>query len=147
MHGAMPHLLKFLPLVFSGCRTAHAHSAEFFRLGAASVLMLLSLMSDARAQRAQGKDMELCNGVDRTSPDPQIIGCTAVIEAGGVSAQNLAIAYNNRGNALTRKGEYERAIEDFSHSIRSQSPICKGLQQPRSSLPEKGRVREGDTRL
>ena len=60
--------------------------------GMASALILLSLVGLAAAQRpAQSprlKNIELCNGADRTSPDPQIDGCTALIEFGQGDAAN-----------------------------------------------------------
>ena len=71
--------------------------------GMASALMLLSLAGGVGAQRPTQKawfqNIELCNGVDRTSPDIQIGGCTALIESGKGTPQTLVIAYNNRGNA------------------------------------------------
>ena len=61
--------------------------------------------------------VELCNGADRSSPDPQIYGCTALIESGAKPAV-LTIAYNNRGDAYTAKGDYDRAIQDYDQSIK-----------------------------
>jgi len=89
--------------------------------GTASVLILLLLGGMAAAQRpAQNqkfKNIELCNG-NRKSPDIQIEGCTAVIESGKETPKILIIAYNNRGNAYTAKGEYERAVQDYDQSIK-----------------------------
>jgi hypothetical protein len=65
----------------------------------ASALMLL-LLGDADAQKSQLlQNVELCNGTDRTSPDTQINGCSALIDSGEQTPQALVIAYNNRGNA------------------------------------------------
>src|SRR5262249_46460690 len=64
------------------------------------------------------RNVELCNGVDRTSLDIQIGGCTALIDSGKETPQTLVIAYNNRGNAYTAKGEYDRAIQDYDQSIK-----------------------------
>jgi len=68
---------------------------------AASALMLLLLGGVAAAPNPKLNNVELCNGADRTSPDPQIEGCTALIESGKETPKTLAIAYNNRGNAYT----------------------------------------------
>jgi len=76
--------------------------------------LILLLLGEAAAQRSQLlKNVELCNGVDRTSPDIQIDGCTALINSGEPMPQALVIAYNNRGNAYTTKGEYDRAVQDY----------------------------------
>ena len=60
----------------------------------------------------------MCNGLDRTSLDPRIDGCTALIDSGQGTTAALAIAYNNRGNAYATKGDYDRAIQDFDQSIK-----------------------------
>ncbi len=82
---------------------------------AAFVLILMSLPGAAQSPRI--KNIELCNGADRTSPDPQIAGCTALIESGNETPAILTVAFNNRGNAYTNKGDYDRAIEDYGRSI------------------------------
>ena len=115
--------------------------------GTASTLILLSLGGVAGAQRPMLKNIELCNGVDRTSPDIQIDGCTSLINSGKQTTQTLVIAYNNRGNAYTAKGEYDRAIQDYDQSIKLNPNLCQSLQQPRRGLPEKGRVRPRYRRL
>jgi tetratricopeptide (TPR) repeat protein len=89
--------------------------------GTASVLMLLLLGGVASAQRAaqsqKFKNIELCNRVDRNSPDIRINGCTALIDSGKETPRVLVIAYNNRGNAYMAKGEYDRAVQDYDQSI------------------------------
>jgi tetratricopeptide (TPR) repeat protein len=90
--------------------------------GVAPILILLLFGSPAAAQnpKLKGnylKNIELCNGLDRTSLETRINGCTALIDAGhGTTA--LAIAYNNRGNAYTARRDYDRAIQDFDQSIK-----------------------------
>src|SRR5215471_2031145 len=90
--------------------------------GIASALVLLFLGAGAEAQRPTQKawfrNIELCNGVDRTVPDIQIGGCTALIESGKGTPPTLVIAYNNRGNAYSAKGEYDRAVQDYDQSIK-----------------------------
>ena len=51
-------------------------------------------------------------------PIPQIVGAPHSSSSGKETAQTLAIAYNNRGNAYTGKGEYDRAIQDYDQSIK-----------------------------
>src|ERR1700722_12292772 len=76
--------------------------------GLASILSLILLVAGAAAQDSDIRNIELCNASDPTAAELQINGCTALIK----SLENpraLAIAYNNRGNAYTGKGDYEQA--------------------------------------
>jgi tetratricopeptide (TPR) repeat protein len=71
-----------------------------------SVLVLLGAISafaDVLDDCDQAKD-----------PDLSIKGCTIIIDAGRKSAP---FAFNNRGVAYKAKGDYERAIADFSKAI------------------------------
>jgi len=86
--------------------------------GVASALLLTCLCTWASAQSPRLKNIELCNGKDRSSPDFQIEGCTALIDSGRETTQTLAIAHNNRGNAYTAKGDYDRAIQDYDQSLK-----------------------------
>ena len=43
--------------------------------------------------------------------------CTAVIQSGLIVGHNLAIAYNNRGNAYKANGDLDRAIADYNQAI------------------------------
>ena len=52
-----------------------------------------------------------------TNPDAQIAGCTALIQAGQDSTENLSAYYNNRGTAYDNKGDYDRAIQDYNEAI------------------------------
>ena len=90
--------------------------------GVAPILILLLVGASAAAQIPKAKNnllenLALCNGIDRTSPELQINGCTAVIEFGRARAA-AAMAYNNRGDAYTEKGDYDRAVQDFDQSIK-----------------------------
>jgi len=94
--------------------------------GAAPILILLLLGSLAAASPKKSdylRNIELCNGSDRTSLAARINGCTALIDSGQGTTSALAIAHNNRGNAYTAKGDYDRAIQDFDQSIKL-DPTC-----------------------
>ena len=58
-----------------------------------------------------------CAGGKGVSSDGQIGGCTSVIQSGRQSPQNLVKAFSNRGNAFFGKGDYRRAIQDYSQVI------------------------------
>ena len=64
---------------------------------------------------AQSPDRQLCLGPD---PDVSISGCTAIIQSGNETEQNLAEAFYNRGVAYRQKGQLDRAIEDYDQAIR-----------------------------
>ena len=52
------------------------------------------------------KSLALCNNADqKTTPDAQAEGCTALIKSGAETPRILAIAYNNRGNTFAKKGD------------------------------------------
>ena len=90
--------------------------------GVAPFVILLSLGSPTAAQDPKPKNtvlenLALCNGIDRTSYELQINGCTAIIDL-GEHTPAAAIAYNNRGNAYAEKGDYDRAVQDFDQSIK-----------------------------
>lgn len=71
------------------------------------------------AEAASAQDQEaswtLCTASD---PDIRIAGCTAIIQAGAESSEKLATAFNNRGFAYDRKGEYDRAVQDYEEAVR-----------------------------
>jgi tetratricopeptide (TPR) repeat protein len=53
-----------------------------------------------------------------SEPDLSIGGYTAVIQSGQQSQTNLAIAFYNRGIRYARTRQYDRAIQDYTQSIR-----------------------------
>jgi tetratricopeptide (TPR) repeat protein len=88
------------------------------------VSLLLGAASTALGQSMQ-EHWDKCMSVD---PDARIAACTAIIQAPvvdlmghlhvGKAGENLSAAYNNRGDAYIKKGDYDRAIPDFSEAIR-----------------------------
>lgn len=87
-----------------------------YRAFAVAVVFVPLSVGAAFAQTGQRWDW--CNGKNDASPDLVISGCTAVIQSGKERAQNLAIAFHNRGNAFRIKAEYDRAIQDYDQSIK-----------------------------
>ena len=90
--------------------------------GVSPFLVLLLLGSSVAAPNPKTGDylrnIELCNGSDRTSIELRINACTALINSSQVTKVALAIAHNNRGNAYIAKADYDRAIKDFDQSIK-----------------------------
>ena len=110
--------------------------------GLAPVLVLPLLGSLAVAESPKSSDylknIELCNGTGRTSFTVRIAGCTALIDSGQGTTTSLAIAFNNRGNAHTAKGDYDRAIQDFDKSIKLDPKNAKPLNNRGAAYLRKG---------
>jgi len=72
-------------------------------------------LATAPVSGASQRDHADCNqAADR---DRSIAGCTRVLEARGETARSRAIAAYNRGNAYYAKGDYDRAIADYTETI------------------------------
>jgi len=59
-----------------------------------------------------------CAGGAQVTPDMRIAGCGAIISDGLETPQTIALAFLRRANAWEAKGDRERALADFSESIR-----------------------------
>jgi len=81
-----------------------------------SALCTCLLLGAAMAAVGQSRQESLnkCRSVD---PDAKIAGCTALIQAGQDTTENLSVIYNNRGTAYDDKGDYDRAIQDLNEAI------------------------------
>ena len=113
-----------------------SHAAHSIVCIVTSILMLIVFVTRAAAQTTN--DVDLCNGKDRTSAEPQIAGCTALIKSKEKNSQVLAIAYNNRGNAYTSKGDYELAIQDYDESIKINPNYAKPFNNRGVAYQKKG---------
>lgn len=83
--------------------------------GFCSAIALLLMMGVAQAQLPV--EWQSCTGNPGVDWDQQIANCTALIESGKESTENVGIAYYNRGLAFENKENYSRAIADFSEAI------------------------------
>lgn len=82
---------------------------------AAGAALPMLLLTAAHAQWTQ--EAEKCYAaIDK--PEMGIIHCTRAIEKGGLSDENLAITYSNRGNSFFDLGNLERAIEDYNKALK-----------------------------
>src|SRR5512146_2084087 len=110
--------------------------------GAALLLALPFARSWATPQDAKLDErltnIELCNGSDRKSPESQIKGCTWLINGTHETPLILATAHNNRGNAYSEKGDYDRAIEDYDLAIKFNPSYDKPFNNRGVAYQKKG---------
>ncbi|HKN32933.1 MAG TPA: tetratricopeptide repeat protein [Terriglobales bacterium] len=85
------------------------------RLRSLLVLLLLAIPTFVSAQSTP--DADFCAGSAGTVDD-RIAACTSAITSGRLSAASLAVAFRNRGNAWSAKGDKDRAIADYNEAIR-----------------------------
>src|SRR5215216_4798046 len=82
----------------------------------ALLLVLVGLASHPATAQPQ-PDESPCQAPTATLEE-RIAGCSAIIESGREQGRALAIAYCNRGYALTEKRELDRAIADLDAAIK-----------------------------
>jgi len=110
----------------------------------AAVLFLLNLSASVSAAPTSSKliskmrNIELCNGSDRSSPEPQIRGCTALINAENETTLLRAVAYNNRGDAYVAQGNYDAAIDDYGQAITLNSTFARPFNNRGFAYLKKG---------
>ncbi len=94
---------------------ALCHPLAMLRGTSSTIAIMLLMASPAAAQLppifAQCADF-------RATPEAAIAACTGIIQSSRASPHNLAVTYLNRGNAWGIKQNPERAISDFSETIR-----------------------------
>ena len=75
-------------------------------MGAAALTFAVSFPGPASAL---SQAWTWCVNKEKGSPDLQISGCTTVIQSGKETKNNLAIAFNNRGNGYRSKARQRHA--------------------------------------
>ena len=66
------------------------------------------------SSRAAREIWEKCAGTD---PDAVIQACTAIVQTGQESPQNVAQAFLNRGNTYFSRTDYDKAVSDYGAAI------------------------------
>ena len=84
------------------------------------ILMSIALLAFGDASSAQSTDeaKKCAAEAERNDFDLAIDYCTQAIQKSGLSDQELAIVFHNRGLAYHNKKDYERAVQDYDHAIR-----------------------------
>lgn len=98
-------------------RAATAPSSPRILAARVAVAAVILAIVAGSAQGQSSAAWLRCSGGKGISADGQIGGCTAVIQSGRESPPNLAKAFTNRGTAFFAKGDYRRAIQDYSQVI------------------------------
>jgi len=81
------------------------------------VLAMTTALAPVWSQSSIRKDQGW-RGCANGDPDIEIASCTTLAEGDAEPPGHRTIAFNNRGNAYFAKGDFDRAIEDYSHAIR-----------------------------
>ena len=93
------------------------------RLGRSGIAVLVSvILAFTCAEAFAASDREDCAGAE--NPDQKITSCSRVIADDAESAPNRVQAYTNRGAAYYDKGDFDRAIADFSEAVKIDANIA-----------------------
>src|ERR1700752_4910016 len=84
------------------------------------IFLLIALIALGGPSQAQSNDAsKKCDAeLETNNFDLSIDYCTAAIQSGDLSDQDLAILFNNRGLVYANKKDYDRAIEDYDQAMR-----------------------------
>src|SRR4029077_19011344 len=80
-------------------------------------VLAISLFLKAAPLAQSPMEWKQCLGLEGPIVDTVIDGCTAIIQSGQEPREKLATAFDNRGVAYRRKGEYDRALQDYEQAI------------------------------
>lgn len=107
------------------------------RAAGLAILFLAAWTQIAQADFSQ--NIRRCDS-NGTHPDIQIAACTRNIQSGRFTGRNLAVAFANRGLAYKRKGQWDRAIADYSEAIRLKSDDAEVLNNRGNAYYHKGQL-------
>ncbi len=79
--------------------------------------------------------------------DLRISGCTALIESGRETPQDLALAFLNRGNAYDDKGQLDRALQDYDRAIKFDPKNAKAFYHRGIAYEQKRQYARARSRL
>ena len=99
---------------------------------AVAIVVAATLPASVGAQPSAWPD---CEGKD---PDRAIAACSQIIKAGRERPQQLATAYRARAEAYRQKGQFERAIADYSEAIRLNPTYAVAFHERGSAYNAKG---------
>src|SRR5260370_424375 len=89
----------------------------------------------APAAGASRADWDACKGDDR---DRSIPPCTPQIQGAGQTAKNCRLAHYERGLSYKSKGDFGRAIADFTEAIRLDPKYAEAYYNRAGAYGNKG---------
>ena len=110
-------------------------------LGVATAALTAALWAVPGAAQPD-RDARWCRGEDGASLEQTIAGCTAVVERGQDTPQNVAVAFSLRGGAFYYKGDLARAIADYDQAIRLDPGFARAFNNRCWARAVVGRVQE-----
>ena len=118
-----------------------------FRVAFTASLAVFFLVAWAQFVQADfTQEIQRCDS-DDSHPDIKIVACTRNIKSGRFIGQNLAVAFNNRGLAYKRKGQWEKAIADFSEAINLKPDFVFAYNNRGNAYYDKGQFDQATTIL
>jgi lipoprotein NlpI len=105
-------------------------------LGGAAIIFAATLIAAPAA--AQTAVQWRCTGDADLAWDVQIAGCTEAIQSGKYSGKDLNWAYDNRGVAYGKKGDFDHAIADYTQAIALDPKIAKAYNNRGVAYATKG---------
>lgn len=101
------------------------------------VLLLFALLAFREAS-AQSDGVKPCIfEAEANAFDRAIENCTAAVQSGELSDQELAIAFYNRGFAFYSQGDYDGAIQDYDRALNLQPKYAPALVRRAHAHQEK----------
>ncbi len=107
-----------------------------YLVAAAFLLVLHTVPADAQSRK---QNWAWCEAGD---PARGIQACTDLIESGGETIKNLAIAHSNRGISYSDRGEFDRAIADYERALQLNpdlAPAMNSLAWDLATMPSANR--------
>lgn len=88
------------------------------------IAALLVLFTAPGAAQTRDENWAVCESGD---PAKGIAACTALIEGGRETPQNLAIAHSNRGITYSDKGDFPHAIADYERALQLNPYLAEAM--------------------
>lgn len=117
---------------------AYRNGKSRLHMAGTMLVLVCALAGGCRAQSQLVIDDEQCEQNVASHPDIALPHCTALVESGQLSQDNLALALILRGSAYRNTGDYDRAIQDFNAAIRIKPGIANAFNNRGITYDYKG---------